>query len=97
MIMEDAELTVEEWEEAESAFRIFAFQTYYAASFKNQKDPTVRFARAITASARPIPDRQAVIRWWIAERRSGRRDADARATELDRIATETRRRRATAC
>ena len=64
MIMENNGIPDVDWDEAEDAFRLFAFHTYYNRSFNTEKDPTVRFAKALVASAHPIDDEQAVLDWY---------------------------------
>lgn len=41
----------------EDDLRWFAFQVYYHRSFSTELDLTVRFVKAIAASAQPIPPR----------------------------------------
>ena len=53
-----------QWEKIESAFRLWSFRIYYRRSFKEERDLTLRFLKALVASSKPIRDRQAVIDWY---------------------------------
>jgi hypothetical protein len=52
------------WKEIEDKFRLWSFHIYYERSFANEIDPTLRFVKALIASAQPIRDRQAVLDWY---------------------------------
>lgn len=52
-----------DWEKLEDAFRLWAFNTYYARSFASEPDLTLRFAKALVESSQPIPDRSALLTW----------------------------------
>jgi len=66
-----------QWQRLEDAFRVWSFHVYYEKSFAGEPDPTLRFVKAIVASAQPIHDRRAVIAWH--EKRKRRKHADAQA------------------
>ena len=53
----------QDWQTIEAKFRVWSFHVYYEKSFASEPDPTLRFAKAIVASAQPIRDRKAVIDW----------------------------------
>lgn len=46
----------------EDGFRISAFHTFHKA-FRQEHDPTIRFIRALLASARPVNDHQQILTW----------------------------------
>jgi len=52
------------WEEIEDKFRVWSFGIYYQKTFAEEPDLTLRFVKALVASAQPIRDRQAVIDWY---------------------------------
>jgi hypothetical protein len=54
----------EPWEEIERLFRTWSFRVYYEKCFASELDNTLRFAKALTASCRPIRDRALVYRWY---------------------------------
>ena len=64
-----------QWQRIEDAFRVWSFHVYYEKSFASEPDLTLRFVKAIVASAQPIRDRRAVIAWH--EKRKRRKHADA--------------------
>jgi len=67
----------EVWQEIEDKFRVWSFGVYYQKTFAEEPDLTLRFVKALVASAQPIRDRQAVIDWY--EKRRRRKHADAEA------------------
>jgi len=64
-----------DWQRIEAKFRVWSFHVYYEKSFASEPDLTLRFVKAIVASAQPIRDRRAVIDWH--EKRKRRKHADA--------------------
>ena len=67
-------MTRREWEKIEARFRVWAFHLYYRKPFASEPDLTVRFLKALEASARPIRDKEAVLAWHRA--RHGGTEAD---------------------
>ena len=57
-------VTEDNWDQIEDKFRIWSFYIYYRKSFRNERDPLLRFVKALVASAQPIRDRQAVMKWY---------------------------------
>ena len=57
-------VTDEEWDEIEATFRLWSFGVYYKRTFADEREPHMRFVKALLASTRPIRDREAVIRWY---------------------------------
>ena len=47
----------------ESQLRLRAFRLFYNKIFRDERDQTVRFVKAIVASARNIHDHQAMAEW----------------------------------
>ena len=48
--------------------RLRAFHAFYRHAFAEERDPLLRFAKAIIASAQPIRDREAFERWCARQR-----------------------------
>lgn len=67
----------QDWQGLEAPFRVWSFHVYYEKSFAGEPDPTLRFVKALVASAQPIRDRGAVVAWH--EKRKRRKHADAQA------------------
>ena len=42
--------------EAETKLRLWAFSVYFRKSFKRERDPEIRFTKALVASTRPVTD-----------------------------------------
>ncbi len=59
----------DQWAEIESKFRVWSFGIYYHRMFACEPDPTLRFAKALLASLRPIRDRKPLIDWYRQRRR----------------------------
>jgi len=66
------DLSPEQWERIEDAFRVHAFNVYYRRSFRDEHHPLKRFVKALLASARPIQDHQAVVDWYYSRHRRRR-------------------------
>ncbi len=49
--------------ELEDKLRVRAFYVFYGKIFADEVDPTVRFAKALVASANPIRDFGALAEW----------------------------------
>jgi len=47
----------------EDRLRLRAFHVFYQKTYADEPDLTIRFAKAIVASAGPILDRQAALDW----------------------------------
>lgn len=62
----------DQWERIESKFRVWSFGVYYQRSFAEERHPLKRFVKALLASARPIQDREAVLRWYEGRKRKKR-------------------------
>ncbi len=56
-------VTEDQFTEIESKFRVWSFGIYYHRSFASEPDLTLRFAKALLASLRPIRDRKPLIEW----------------------------------
>lgn len=65
-------VTEDNWDQIEDKFRTWSFYIYYRKSFRNERDPLLRFVKALVASAQPIRDRQAVIEWYRSRRQRRR-------------------------
>jgi hypothetical protein len=52
------------WRRIEDEFRLWSFGVYYNRTFDGERDVLRRFVKALLASARPIRDRDAVVRWY---------------------------------
>ncbi len=52
------------WREIESRFRLWSFRLYYDKCYATEQDHTLRFAKALIASSRPIRDRALVYDWF---------------------------------
>ena len=64
---------ISEHDRAEIAFRLTAFHAYYDHTYRNEPDRTVRFAKSIYMSARPIPSqKRARMMCWYRDRRFNR-------------------------
>ena len=63
------DLASDDWREIESRFRVWSFGVLYQRTFAEERDPNVRFVKALLASARPIRDRGQVIEWYRKRRR----------------------------
>jgi len=50
--------------EVEDKLRLRAFHVFYDRGFADEHDLTVRFAKAIIASAGPVRDREALMEWY---------------------------------
>ena len=50
--------------EVEDQLRLRAFRVFYDKAFADEPDMTVRFAKAVIASAGPIRDPRAVLDWY---------------------------------
>jgi len=57
------------WFEVEDTFRVWSFNVYYRRTFRDEHHPLKRFVKALLASARPMGDRQAVVKWHRSRRR----------------------------
>ena len=55
--------------EVEDKLRLRAFHVFYDKAFADEPDLTVRFAKAIIASAAPVRNREAVHQWYRNHRR----------------------------
>jgi len=64
--------TVDDWHEIEARFRVWSFGVLYQRTFAEERDPNVRFVKALLASTRPIRDRDRVIEWYRRRRRKRR-------------------------
>lgn len=53
----------ENWSEIEQQFRVWSFRLYYEKCFASELDNTLRFAKALIASCRPIRNRELVYAW----------------------------------
>ena len=71
------------WPTIEQAFRKMMFDVYYKKSYAAELDLTVRFVKAIVASATRIPSyqRRAVVAWYEATKGGGDLDAHGLAIE----------------
>lgn len=58
------QITEKRWSEIEAEFREWSFHVYYKRSFASEMDLTIRFCKAIIASAEPIHDRAKVLAWY---------------------------------
>ena len=65
------------WWAIEDGFRISAFHVFRKA-FREEHDPTIRFIRALLASAKPIDDPQQILAWY----RQFRRQKQAQEVRL---------------
>lgn len=52
------------WKRVEADFRLWSFYVYHKTSYATERDPTLRFGKALCASLEPIRDRQKVWKWW---------------------------------
>jgi hypothetical protein len=52
------------WRHIVSEWRLWSFHVYYERCFHGEKDKTLRFAKALCASLRPVRDRAGVMEWW---------------------------------
>lgn len=77
-------MTEDEITELEADFRVWAFHRYYEKCFASEPDPTMRFAKSLLASIRPIRDKAGLLEW-------ARVRAEAKAVE--RIKDAERRKR----
>ena len=66
----------------EDAFRLWAFHAYYAA-YKAEQSPTMRFVRALVASAKPIPPDR-IRAWRLAKKEIARATKRLNRNEIDR-------------
>ena len=65
-------LTRRQLQEIEDAWRQHAFHVFYHRVFADEPDSTMRFIRALVASAAPIRRRKLMIRWYYAHFPHGR-------------------------
>lgn len=64
-----------DWPRIEDRFRVHAFGVYYSRTFRDELDPSIRFVKALIASAQPIQDRKAVIDWYLEQRKRRKSNA----------------------
>jgi len=69
----------------EDAFRHMAFHVYYTKSYANEPDLTIRFIKAIVASAQAVQDRPAVHQWYAA-------NGPDRLAEIEKLSERVRKR-----
>ena len=66
--------------EIESALRMRAFRAFYDKTYADEHDLTVRFAKALIASAGPIVDPEAALEWHRQHRKKSRKTPCATPT-----------------
>jgi len=66
------DLARDDWDAIEARFRVWSFGVLYQRTFAEERDPNVRFVKALLASTRPIRDRDRVIEWHRKRRRKRR-------------------------
>lgn len=56
-------MTEEDWRRIEARLRQWAFGVYFCKSFKRERNPELRFTKALVASTRPVRNWPLAL-WW---------------------------------